>query len=129
MAGRLTRAKVDDIWRSGFCRQTVLHALTTDDSLQGSKARVEWLEEHIHECKDCYFANILKGEEAAVATEMGPQALGAFARGEDILRRPGYTPALVKKAMERIAARGQMTPEFVEWMHRAAKRKRFKKYR
>lgn len=129
MAERITRAKVDDIWRSGYCRKTVEHARKTADTLQGSQERTEFLQEHVAECQDCHFAAILKAEEAAVATEMGPQAFGAFMRGEDILRRPGYTPKLVKQAMERIAARGQMTPEFVEWMHRAAKRKRYKRRR
>jgi hypothetical protein len=129
VAGRLTRKKLDDIWRSGFCRKMVEHAMTTEDTLQGSQARIEWLREHIPECDDCYYANLLKNEEAAVAEEMGPQALGAFMRGEDITQRPGYSPSLVKQAMDRIADQGRMTPEFVEWMHRAAKRKRFKRYR
>lgn len=129
MVGRITRKKLDDIWRSGFCRKMVEHARTTENTLQGSEARVEWLRNHIPECQDCEFANRLKGEEAVVAAEIGPQALGAFARGEDITKRPGYSPALVKKAMDRLAQRGLVTPAFTAWIHRAAKRKRFKKYR
>jgi len=129
VAERITRQKVNDIWKSGYCRKIVEHARKTPNTLQGSRDRTEFLQAHITDgaCQDCYFAALLKAEEAVVAEAMGPQALGAFMCGEDITKRPGYTTSLVKQAMDRLDARGLVTPEFSEWMHRAAKRKRFKR--
>lgn len=135
MAGRITRKKVDDIWTSGFCREAVEHARKTEDTLQGAEARVAFLQAHIRStenpdgCLDCYFANVLKNAEAEVASEIGPQALGAFFRGENVLERPGYSEDMVRRALDRIAAHGLMTENFKAWMERAAKRKRYKPHK
>lgn len=125
----IPKHKVDDIWTSGFCREAVEQARTTDDSLQGSESRVDYMRGHIEDCSDCYHARILKNAEAEVAAAMGPQAVGAFFRGENITVRPGYSKDLVRQALVRIRERGQGTPEFDEWINRVSKRKRYKKRR
>lgn len=127
MAGRLTKQKIDDLWHSGYCRVTVEHARKkTDDSPEGAAKRIEFLREHINVCQECRFANIMKNAEAEVAAEIGPAALSAFFKGEDVTRRPGYSPSLVGQAMERLAAQGVLTREFLDWMHRVARRGKYK---
>lgn len=127
MAARLTKEKVNDLWRSGYCRVTVEHARKkTDDSPEGAHKRIEFMREHIKTCEDCRFANILKNAEAEVAAMIGPQALSAFFQGQDVTQRPGYSPALVGQAMEKLAHAGVLTPEFLAWMRRAAARTKYK---
>ena len=127
MAPRLSHAKLNDIWKSGYCRVTVEFARKqTDDSPDGSLKRVEFLRDHIQSCLDCACATILKSKEQEVAKKMGPRAHAAFLMGQDITRMPGYHATLVLEALEDLAAHGVMTDSFRAWMARAAKRKAYR---
>lgn len=123
----LTPQKLTDIWKSGYCRQTVEHARTqTDDSPNGSLKRIEWLREHIKTCQDCFFATHLKAKEGTAAQQMGPRAHSAFLMGEDITKRPGYTPGLGQDALHALRQEGIATDAFYAWMRRAALRGKYK---
>lgn len=127
MAPRLSHAKLNDIWRSGYCRATVEFARTqTDDSPEGSAKRVAYLTKHILDCMDCACATILKSKEEEVAKKMGPRAHAAFFQGQDITHMPGYRSTLVLEAMQDLAAHGVLTDYFRAWMARAAKRKAYR---
>lgn len=127
MGRRLTRAKLTDIWRAGFCRLTVEYARKqTDDSPEGSEKRIAWLRQHREECDDCRFANILKEKEQEVAQRIGPRAYAGFLLGYDTTKAPGYSEDLVRQAMKELAEAGVVTPEFREWMARAARRGTYK---
>lgn len=127
MAPRLSHTKLNDIWRAGYCRDTVEFARTqTDDSPDGSWKRVEYLKKHIEECRECACANILKSKEEEVAKAMGPRAHAAFFMGQDITKMPDYRPALMHAALQELAAYGIMTDDFCAWMARAAKRKAYR---
>jgi len=125
MAPRLSHTKLTDIWRSGYCRVTVEFARTqTDDSLDGSLKRVEFLKEHVKNCMDCACATVLKSKEQELAKKMGPRAHAAFLMGQDVIRMPGYNAVLLREVLETLDELPSITLDhFHAWMTRAAKRK------
>ncbi|MHC4621183.1 MAG: hypothetical protein ACYTEQ_25835 [Planctomycetota bacterium] len=115
----LTNAKVNDIWRSGFCNETVEHArLTTADDAQ---ARINFLRAHVKTCKDCYNANIMKAVEHEVAKTIGPHAEQLFCSGGDIATLPGFQDAF-KLRLDELMQSGIVGEDYVAWMARVATR-------
>lgn len=124
---KLTKEKINDLWRSGYCRKTVEYARKhTDNSTAGAQQRIKYLSSHIAHCQDCYFANVMKNAEAQVASWMGLEAEIAFQYGEDITKRPEYDLDLLRQALRGLMIDGHITPQFMRWMERVAKRKEFK---
>jgi hypothetical protein len=119
---RLSHAKLNDIWRAGYCRTTVLQARDTTPA--EAQKRLDFLTAHIGEarhpqCLECFFANKLKQLEAVVAQQIG--AYAAFCRGEDVMGRPGAHEALAR--VLRVArASGVIPAEMEQWMARIATR-------
>lgn len=119
----LTPEKLTDIWKSGYCRATVEYGrLFTDDTPDGSLRRISWLRGHIPQCPDCAFAARLKAVEETLAQQIGPRAHAAFLLGRDTVEQPGYNDNLMREAIGRLAAEGHLTPAFVAWLGRVAKR-------
>lgn len=124
----LTKSKLTDMWKAGYCRDTVEHAATTDDSPRGSTERVEWLQEHVPGCAECEFANRLKMAEWRVAKKMGPRSEAEFIMGHDITKLPSYDSSLLEEELKLIML--QLEPErgadFLEWMSESAQRGRWR---
>ena len=119
----ITPQKLNDMWRAGYCRTTVEFARTTTDSPTDAKRRLEYLEQHVKECKECCFANALKGVEYQVAQAIGPEAEMLYIRGGDITKLPAFQqhfPHIFSDACRFDPILSQ--PEFKAWLLEKGKR-------
>lgn len=116
----LTDAKVNDIWRAGFCEETVEHARLTEAS--DSALRIRFLTEHVKTCKNCRNANILKTIEHETAKSIGPDAEAHFAQGGDITVFDAFK-SVFQQHLESIVKSGVVNPEFFAWIRSIATRK------
>lgn len=119
---KLSDKKINDVWKSGYCRATVDHAAQTDNSATGSRRRIAFLTAHVDKCSDCGFAALLKAMEAEVAERIGSRAVAGFFRGENTVAAPGYRSNMVRDAIEELRRAGHVTPEFKGWMKRVSAR-------
>lgn len=115
--------KLNDIWRSGYCEETVeMGRFYANDPAK----RVAWLRTHIQTCPACEYANVMKGVEAKVAEKLG--VLAKFNRGEDIHRSPGFQDAL-REEMNEFLSGDDINPEFIVWWGGVALRQDYAKER
>jgi hypothetical protein len=121
----LTKKKLDDLWRSGYCRATVEHARNTDDTQAGAEERVAFMTLHVKECEDCGHANVWKGVELRIAERLGPKAREEFFQGLGPERYPGYKRHLRDILNER--ADELETPEIQSWLRRITARGPYKR--
>lgn len=120
---KFTREKINDMWRAGFCQKTIEYAKATE--VEESERRVEFLQSHMVDCKECYYATILKNIELDVATSMGPRFVDMFRRGQDISKCHEFRPHF-----ERVMSRAMGTmisKEMYEWMSMRSKRRDYEK--
>ncbi|MAG64669.1 MAG: hypothetical protein CMK74_02175 [Pseudomonadales bacterium] len=102
----LSKKKMQDMWRGGFCKEVILLCRDTPNNPGGAAQRVHLLSEHIQQagCVDCGNATYLKNVEFEIAEKMGPDAVQLFFNGGDVTKLPGYTEnicASVLKGHER----------------------------
>jgi hypothetical protein len=123
----IPKHKLDDIWRSGFCRQAVEHAKRTTPDSAGSQARVAYLKAHIEDCVDCQCANILKNIESEVAAAMGAGFHTLFIKGGDITDFAEFRP-LFEKIFRQHCESGSIrngpvdVEAYMYWLQRMASR-------
>jgi len=116
----LTKKKLNDLWRSGYCREMVEHARNTNDTPEDSSKRIAYLREHIPTCADCRHANRWKQVEEEIAFRLGPRALDEFFSGLGPERYPGYRRHLRDIVNEQ--ADELKTPEIQSWLRRITQR-------
>ena len=121
----LTKKKLNDLWRSGYCRATVEFARHTDDNEDGVTERKAYLRKHVLGCDDCRHANRWKNVERQVAERLGPQALQEFFQGLGPERYPGYRRHLRDIVNEQ--ADELQTPEIQSWLRRITARGPYKR--
>ena len=92
----LSKYKINDIWRSGYCQKTVEHAKNTAPGPAGSYERVAYLSEHAPGCLDCRCADILKQIESEAAAAMGAGFHELFRHGGDVADFPAFRPLFEK---------------------------------
>ena len=82
----LTKAKLNDMWRAGYCRKAIEGVRHSNNTPEGAQQRLNYLKIHIQfeNCPECHYANLLKGIEQATATAMGPAATTVYNAGGDI---------------------------------------------
>lgn len=81
------------MWSRGYCCETVEFMSKTEDDERGESARVVWLRDHLPYCKNCNYANILKGLEEETARRLGPQIVEQLNAGDDIRSSTGFEAA------------------------------------
>lgn len=119
---RLTHQKLQDLWRSGYCADTVRHAATTEMGEVGSEERIKFLKQHIQKCECCRNANMMKALEENVARLCGGKALVMFYLGvgpEQVVDRATFeaaTEAVIRPVLD------EATDEFLTWMSQVAMR-------
>ena len=121
---RKTRAqKLNDVWRSGYCEETVEagRRFATD-----AAKRVAFLQEHVGSCDVCQFANIMKNVEHRTAIAVGVE--DAFHAGEDVHRSPGFSQAL-KEQVSELLNNPDLDPRFIVWWGGVALRQDYEKER
>ena len=127
----LTKEKINDIWRSGYCRQTVKQAQQTSNTPAGARERLHYLQLHItnEHCEDCDFANRLKALESVVAQRMGSKAYALFLHGGDITKTTGRDEATYEKTLVQVidaAITAGIIPERMrDWMATVSERQDF----
>lgn len=115
----LTNAKINDIWHSGFCDETIEHARLTTEA--DSQARIDFLRIHLKTCADCRNANIMKTVEHETAKLIGPEAEKAFLAGQDVTQLDGFQGAFHQTITSLIKS-GVVDHSYFHWMHRVAGR-------
>jgi hypothetical protein len=77
--------KINDLWMSGYCKDTVQTMNTIGTSHSRLAARMQYMKRHVVECERCAMANLAKGVEHDVAVELTkdghPSALILFKSG------------------------------------------------
>lgn len=116
----LTDARLNQIWRAGFCIDLVHWSKRPEASVE--KERLAYLAEHQLVCRDCHFANILKGLEMEVAEAMGPEAKMSYLMGKDISQMEGFQEPF-RRILGRATAEGRVTPLMLSWMTQVARRR------
>jgi len=117
---QLSREKLNDIWRSGYCRRVVKHAKTTKPGER--QKRIDFLNHHMVRCGDCRYAAVMKMAEHRTAERMGPAALLWFEQGRDIRVFPDFDKNM-RKTIASLHKAGLVDAEFIAWMHRVAHRR------
>lgn len=134
----IPKHKIDDIWRSGYCRETVEHAKTTTPDAAGARERTAYLSQHIGMrynadtdavelsdggCFECLCANVLKNIEGEVAAAMGPGFFTLFAKGGDVSTFSEFRPVFERIMGAHFTEGKLLTIEgFMNWLTRAAGR-------
>jgi hypothetical protein len=101
----LPNEKVNQVWRSGFCKEIVVFVAQTEDSPEGSKQRVVYPERHIRSSRDCRFANELI-RSPALSTKLAkvPTSFPARSRypvgSRPVLASPSPPKVAMMKAAE-----------------------------
>lgn len=122
---RQSETKINDLWCSGYCRETVEFAKSTFTmGEEGPEARVNFLTKHVAFCQDCTHANIMKQVEGMVAMKMGPDAVALFATGGDITTLGRHEDHL-REAMLELERSQVIDKSFDEWMSRVARRREY----
>jgi hypothetical protein len=127
----LSREKLSDIFRAGYCIATVRFAQNTDDNPAGARQRLHYLQLHItnEHCEDCDFANRLKALEAVVAQRMGAKAYALFLHGGDITKVTGRDETTYEKTLVQVidaAITAGIIPERMRnWMATVSERQDF----
>lgn len=111
---------LDEMWYSGYCNETLEFTHGTVLDSVGKQQRLGWMHKHLPMCRECRFANTMKGIEASVAEELGQ--LEGFRHGADITKHPDSQ----KKTGEHLAAAiraGTLDGEVFTWMTSIVKRR------
>jgi len=112
---------LQEMWRSGYCRDAVHMAAGTNLDAEGAEERLLWMQEHLPTCQECKFANLLKAMEASVAKELDFSE--QFENGGDVSKQLGYREVLDRHL--RIGMRlGLIDASVVGWMARVVERQR-----
>ena len=126
---KLSKERLNEVWRSGYCRATVRFAATTDDDAIGKHQREEFMKVHLggvggQVCADCAYANHLKLIEAGVAYKLGREQYEAFLRGKNITTHPRFAQVFAEM-MEKAIESGGVDEKMAEWMSTRSKRPDF----
>lgn len=113
---QLPPGKLDDMWQSGYCDETVRHAQQSKDR----EDRIAWMTQHVGHCDDCHFANCVKALEAAVSLAMGCFEL--FDAGGDVTGLPGFYEAQAQEISKGVG-NGTVTYPMLVWMSAIASRR------
>jgi hypothetical protein len=116
----LSDSRINQIWRAGYCIDLVLWSRRPEASEE--RNRLAYLADHQQSCRDCNFANILKGLELETAEAMGPKAKMDFHLGNDISTRDDFHGQF-KRTMEAAISSGRITPLMLAWMSQVARRR------
>jgi hypothetical protein len=112
-------SKINDMWWSGYCHETIEVAIRSFNDEDGGQAqRLAWLGEHIHECKECSRANLWKALEAELARRISPEALHKFFQGENIFQYKAEADRLLPELLKET----KFSAEMIEFAERVAKR-------
>jgi hypothetical protein len=120
---------LDNLWQAGFCKTLIERSRHTQPGSAGAATRMELLQHHIVEehCRDCLYANILKGVEAATAKWLGPQAETIWMRGGDIRAVPGFDEGF-RIIMAKAVATGQVDSDILLWITKTVAERAGKSY-
>lgn len=118
---QLTADQINEMWKSGFCSKMVEFARTTAAGPLGAMSRISYLEVHIHHCRDCYHATVMKNVEANAAQLMGGEATRAFQQGQDITKLEGFDDAM-KSAVRGLLKSQYATDQFFKWWRKVVSR-------
>jgi hypothetical protein len=123
---KLSKDRLNEIWRSGYCRQTVRFAATTEDTAEGKRQREGFMKVHMggvggQVCADCAYANRLKLIEAGVAYKLGPETYQRFVRGDNITTHPQFARVFAEM-MDKAIEGGGVDEKMAEWMSTRSKR-------
>jgi hypothetical protein len=113
----LTVKYVDALWHWGYCSDAIEALSATDEGQRGSQERITWLQEHLPNCPDCTFANILKDIDSKVAEKLGPEAMKIHLAGGDLREFPEFLAAFKAVAEEFGEDHPATTKSFWDWVH------------
>lgn len=114
--------RINQIWRAGYCIDLVRWSMRPE--ADSEETRLAHLREHSRGCRECYFANILKGLEKDTAEAMGSEAKMAWLMGRDVSQMPHFQPSF-RRIMDQAIAEGKISPIMMAWMGRVAMRRDF----
>jgi hypothetical protein len=114
--------RINQIWRAGYCIDLVRWSMRPE--ADSEEARLAYLREHSMDCRECYFANILKGLEKETSEAMGPEAKMAWLLGQDVSQMPHFQPSF-RRIMDKAMKDGTISPIMTAWMRRVAMRRDF----
>lgn len=122
----LARDRLNEIWRSGYCRETVRFAATTEDTAEGKRKRETFMMRHLagiggQVCADCAYAQRLKLIEAGVAFKLGPESYQSFMQGGNVTTHPEFARVFAEM-MEKAISAGGIDEKMAEWMNLRARR-------
>ncbi len=109
----LTKERLTQIWRAGFCAPAVLMAGETE--INEGESRLSWMKGHLDFCSDCKKANFLKSLEHAAACQLGPAVERAFHRGDDITGIRGANIAIAE-VLNKALMSGTIDQAYLMWM-------------
>lgn len=110
--------RINNVWWSGFCHETVEFSATTfDDPDGGTARRSAFTREHINRCHQCALAFTWKNAEAELARRL--DCFEFFVQGGDIFERYGDR---ARREFAKMLQETKFPAEMLDFVHRVSKR-------